>query len=84
MVYDIMTLGRNDPFEKIDYLNATNYVNKSSSESNEQDTGRLSLNSVSILNQKQCVADEILDDAKNVIRDFLTVASITGINKMYM
>ncbi|XP_076171131.1 swt1 RNA endoribonuclease [Ptiloglossa arizonensis] len=83
MVYDIMTLGRNDPFEKIDYLNATNYVNKSSSESNEQDTGRLSLNSVSILNQKQCVADEILDDAKNVIRDFLTVVISKEMRSLY-
>ncbi|KOX69394.1 Transcriptional protein SWT1, partial [Melipona quadrifasciata] len=39
MIHDIVTLGRNDPIEKIDYLNATN-MNQSLSVSNDEDQER--------------------------------------------
>lgn len=75
MIYDIVTLGRNDPLEKVDYLNATN-VNKPLSNSNNGNRERISLNSTSIMCEELQLSDEIYEDIKSVIRDFLTVVSI--------
>lgn len=75
MIYDIVTLGRNDPLEKVDYLNATN-VNKSLSNSNNGNRESFSLNSTSIMCEELQLSDEIYEDIKSVIRDFLTVVSI--------
>lgn len=75
MIYDIVTLGRNDPLEKVDYLNATN-VNKSLSNSNNGNQESFSLNSTSIMCEELQLSDEIYEDIKSVIRDFLTVVSI--------
>ncbi|XP_050479146.1 transcriptional protein SWT1 isoform X1 [Bombus huntii] len=72
MIYDIVTLGRNDPLEKVDYLNATN-VNKPLSISNNGNRERISLNSTSIMCEELQLSDEIYEDIKSVIRDFLTV-----------
>ncbi|OAD53425.1 Transcriptional protein SWT1, partial [Eufriesea mexicana] len=41
MIYDIVTLGRNDPLEKIDYLNATTFINESISHFNNDTTSIL-------------------------------------------
>lgn len=71
MIYDIVTLGRNDPLEKIDYLNATSFINES--------TSNFSNDSTSILSQELCLSDEIYEDIKSVIRDFLTVVRINKI-----
>ncbi|CAK9829010.1 Transcriptional protein SWT1 [Anthophora retusa] len=73
MIYDIATLGRNDPLEKIDYLNASNYVNETLSTSSSENRERPSFGSVSTLSQELSLSDEILEDAKSIIRDFLTV-----------
>lgn len=75
MVYDIATLGRNDPLEKVDYLNATN-VNKPLSNSNNGNRESFSLNSTSIMCEELQLSDEIYEDIKSVIRDFLIVVSI--------
>lgn len=75
MIYDIVTLGRNDPLEKVDYLNATS-VNKPLSNSNNGNRERISLNSTSIMCEELQLSDEIYEDIKSVIRDFLTVVSI--------
>lgn len=79
MIHDIVTLGRNDPIEKIDYLNATN-MNQSLSVSNDEDQERFSLNST-ILSEELKLSNEIYEDIKSIMRDFLTVVSI---NKIYV
>nr|XP_031846667.1 uncharacterized protein LOC116433086 [Nomia melanderi] len=83
MVYDIVTLGRNDPFEKVDYLNATNYLNNSSCSLNEQNKEILSLNSSSSLNQENRISNEIFDDAKSVIKDLLTLIVSKEMHGLY-
>lgn len=75
MIYDIITLGKTDPFEKIDYLNASNHVNRSFSSSNKSNES-LNLDSTSILCQELYLSDEIYEDIKSIIRDFLTVVNI--------
>ena len=79
MIHDIVTLGRNDPIEKIDYLNATN-MNQSFSVFNDEDQERFSLSST-ILSEELQLSNEIYEDIKSIIRDFLTVVSI---NKIYV
>ncbi|KAK9300843.1 hypothetical protein QLX08_006557 [Tetragonisca angustula] len=71
MIHDIVTLGRNDPIEKIDYLNATN-MNQSFSVFNDEDQERFSLSST-ILSEELQLSNEIYEDIKSIIRDFLTV-----------
>ncbi|CAD1480610.1 unnamed protein product, partial [Heterotrigona itama] len=71
MIHDIVTLGRNDPIEKIDYLNATN-MNQSLSVSNDGDQERFSQSST-ILSEELQLSNEIYEDIKSIIRDFLTV-----------
>ncbi|XP_078040802.1 swt1 RNA endoribonuclease isoform X2 [Augochlora pura] len=83
MIYDITALGRNDPFEKIDYLNALNYTNNLSFSLNEQSKDRLSLDAVSTLNSKQYILNEIFDETKNVMRDFLTVIVSKEMHELY-
>ncbi|XP_053970494.1 transcriptional protein SWT1 isoform X1 [Hylaeus volcanicus] len=83
MIYDIVTLGRNDPVEKIDYLNATNHANKSPRTGSEQDKETLSSNSVSISDQELHVSHEILDDAKSSIKEFLTVIVSKEMHALY-
>lgn len=75
MIYDIITLGKTDPFEKVDYLNASNYVNRSFSSSNKSNEN-FNLDSTSILCQELYLSDEIYEDIKSIIRDFLTVVNI--------
>lgn len=79
MIYDIVTLGRNDPIEKVDYLNATNDINETFSNSNKVNRERYSLEPLLILNQEHHFADEVFEDIKSILRDFLTVASINNI-----
>lgn len=74
MIHDIVTIGRNDPLEKIDYLNAINYFNKSPNSVN-QERERLSLGSTPTLGSESFIANEVFEDTKSVMRDFLTVAS---------
>lgn len=74
MIYDIITLGKTDPFEKVDYLNASNYVNKSFSNSKSNES--FNLDSTSILCQELYLSNEIYEDIKSIIRDFLTVVYI--------
>ncbi|CAL7939993.1 unnamed protein product [Xylocopa violacea] len=81
MIYDIVTLGRNDPFEKIDYLNASSYLNESQSNSGNRE--RLSLNSTSILSEEQSLSDEIYEDIKSIVRDFLAVIVSKEMHALY-
>lgn len=76
MIHDIVTLGRNDPLEKVDYLNATTCTDALSHSLREQDRANLSLDSISGPSQERRISDAIYEEAKSVIRDFLTVASI--------
>ncbi|XP_034185008.2 swt1 RNA endoribonuclease [Osmia lignaria lignaria] len=82
MIHDIVTIGRNDPLEKIDYLNATNYFNGPSKSVN-QDRERLGLGSTSILSTKLFIADEMIEDTKSVMRDFLTVIVSKEMHTLY-
>ncbi|XP_076765588.1 swt1 RNA endoribonuclease isoform X2 [Xylocopa sonorina] len=79
MIYDIVTLGRNDPFEKIDYLNASSYLNESQSGSGNRE----SLNSTSILSEEQTLSDEIYEDIKSIVRDFLAVIVSKEMHALY-
>ncbi|XP_043514148.1 transcriptional protein SWT1 isoform X1 [Frieseomelitta varia] len=81
MIHDIVTLGRNDPIEKIDYLNATN-MNQSLSVSNDEDQERFSLSST-ILSEELQLSNEIYEDIKSVIRDFLTVIVSKEMGALY-
>ncbi|XP_076248874.1 swt1 RNA endoribonuclease isoform X2 [Calliopsis andreniformis] len=83
MIYDIATLGRNDPMEKVDYLNAVNYVQSSPCSLHAQDKEKLNLYSISILSQERRISDEIYDDAKSVIKDFLTVIVSEEMHDLY-
>ncbi|XP_026299733.1 transcriptional protein SWT1 [Apis mellifera] len=82
MIYDIITLGKTDPFEKIDYLNASNHVNRSFSSSNKSNES-LNLDSTSILCQELYLSDEIYEDIKSIIRDFLTVIVSKEMHTLY-
>ncbi|XP_043248574.1 transcriptional protein SWT1 isoform X2 [Colletes gigas] len=82
MVYDIVTLGRNDPLEKVDYLNMSKHSNNLSRNDNEQDK-ESSLNPVSILNQELRISNKICDDAKNIMKDFLTVIVSKEMYELY-
>lgn len=72
MIYDIVTLGRFDPLEKIDYLDTNDNSNLLSSSLHVQvedsQTGYMS-----ILKEELQKADEIFENAKSVIVEFLTV-----------
>lgn len=81
MIHDIVTLGRNDPIEKIDYLNATN-MNQSLSISNDEDQERFSLSST-ILSEELQLSIEMYEDIKSIIRDFLTMIVSKEMSALY-
>ncbi|XP_076649695.1 swt1 RNA endoribonuclease isoform X1 [Halictus rubicundus] len=83
MIYDIATLGRNDPLEKIDYLNAMNYTNSLSTSLHEQSKDRLSLDPVPIINQERHIPNEIFNDVKTTMKDFLTMAISSEMHALY-
>lgn len=62
-----MVLGRNDPLEKIDYYNtndrAVNYLNDSPIEN-------------SIINDELRWTDDIFEDTKATVKDFLSIVCI--------
>nr|XP_012138149.1 PREDICTED: transcriptional protein SWT1 isoform X1 [Megachile rotundata] len=82
MIHDIVTLGRNDPLEKIDYLHASDYFNESCT-SLSPGRERSSLGSTSILSTELSVSDEIFEDTKSIIRDFLTVVVSKEMHALY-
>ncbi|XP_076286282.1 swt1 RNA endoribonuclease [Lasioglossum baleicum] len=81
MIYDIATLGRNDPLEKIDYLNATNCTNSLSSSLNERNKDGLSLDP--ILNEERHIPNEIFNDVKMTMKEFLTVIVSSEMHVLY-
>ncbi|XP_076676886.1 swt1 RNA endoribonuclease isoform X2 [Andrena cerasifolii] len=83
MIHDIVTLGRNDPLEKVDYLNATTCTDALSRSLHEQDGANLSLDSISGLSQERRMSDAMYEDAKSVIRDFLTVIVSKEMHSLY-
>ncbi|XP_033340043.1 swt1 RNA endoribonuclease isoform X2 [Megalopta genalis] len=76
MIYDITALGRNDPLEKVDYLNALNYTNNLSASFNEK---RKDL----ILSKEQHILNDIFDEIKNTVKDFLTVIVSKEMYELY-
>lgn len=73
MVHDVATLGRNDPLEKVDYLNASENQSESSLRFHLQDDEDQLSDSVSNLNEELRISGEILDELKTVLKSFLCV-----------
>ena len=83
MIHDIVTLGRNDPLEKVDYLNATTCTDALSRSLHEKDRANLSLDSISSPSQERRISDAIYEEAKSVLRDFLTVIVSKEMHSLY-
>lgn len=67
MVHNILALGRDDPFEKIDYLSKSyERINPMTDASVEH----------SILNEELILVDGILEDTKATMRNFLSAVCI--------
>lgn len=80
MIYDVATLARNDPLEKIDYLNATNSMDSLNEQSKDK---RSSLQSVTILNKERHIPDEIFNDVKITMKEFLTMIVSHEMHALY-
>lgn len=67
MIYDILALGRHDPLEKIDDFDTNgttiNHLNNGSVEN-------------SLFNEELRLIDDIFEDTKLIIRDFLSTVRI--------
>lgn len=76
MIYDIVTLGRNDSFEKIDCLNPVNHPHASPFSFHDQSGEISSPNFTPVSIQERRILNEIYDDTKSVIKELLSVVSV--------
>ncbi|XP_066592364.1 transcriptional protein SWT1 isoform X2 [Prorops nasuta] len=74
MIFDINCLGSKDPLEKVDYLNASEQLNKSCSlRLDENNSSENNLESNLLSDRQLLVANEILEEVKEIIKSFLSV-----------
>ena len=76
MIHDIATLGRDDPFEKIDYLNINDSRNNSISVHHLSFNHDKSENIETSLDEELLVADDIFEEAKAILLSLLSPVSV--------
>ncbi|XP_012232697.1 transcriptional protein SWT1 [Linepithema humile] len=74
MVYNILALGRNDPLEKINYINmddrATNYLTNGPNET-------------SLFTEESLLTDNVFEDTKTLMKDFLSTIIVKQMAEIY-
>ena len=78
MIHDIATLGRDDPLEKIDYLNINDSVNDSFSGNHLSFNQENSDNIKAALDEELLAAEDIFEEAKAVLQSFLSPVSFVS------
>ncbi|XP_026669491.1 transcriptional protein SWT1-like [Ceratina calcarata] len=82
MIYNISTLGKNDQLVKIGRIASTS-GNVPASNSKSADKNQFTINSKSIVDFELSLADDIYEDIKSIIRDFLTVIVSKEMHSLY-
>lgn len=74
MIYNILALGRNDPLEKIDYYNVNDKVINQLTDSPIKDSS---------FNDELRLSDDIFEDIKMTMKDFLSTIIIKQMSEIY-
>ncbi|XP_024936579.1 transcriptional protein SWT1 isoform X1 [Cephus cinctus] len=84
MIHDILTLGRNDPLEKIDFLNAIESINETRTlQYDLNDNGEYYSEPVSNFDREKEMSDEILEEAKAILKKFLSIIVAKEMQNLY-
>lgn len=74
MIHDMITIGRNDPLEKIDYLNIfDNYNNESLLSTSLSGNNDNYEQKMTTIQKETLLAGEIYDEIKDILTEFLTI-----------
>ncbi|KAK0177029.1 hypothetical protein PV328_001119 [Microctonus aethiopoides] len=73
MIHDIMTLGRDDNFEKIDLITEFDSKNESNSVINLKNTGKNTEELESLLTKELAISEELYEEITSVLTSFLTI-----------
>ncbi|XP_011315063.1 transcriptional protein SWT1 [Fopius arisanus] len=83
MIHDVVTLGRNDPLEKVDYLTASEFRSESLLSSHLNQTGNNPRSPTTTQSKELSVAEDIFEDIKDIVKDFLTVVVAKEMQNLY-
>ncbi|XP_044014421.1 transcriptional protein SWT1 [Aphidius gifuensis] len=84
MIHDIVTLGKNDPLEKIDYINICDAQDESllSASLNNSYNERLDV-TITAIQKELILAGEIYDEIQEILTEFLTVIVTNELKNLY-
>ncbi|XP_015127152.1 uncharacterized protein LOC107048489 [Diachasma alloeum] len=83
MIYDVVTLGKNDPLEKVDYLIASEYRSESLLTSHLNQNGNNPRRPTTTYIKELSIAENIFEEIKAVLKDFLTVIVAREMQNLY-